>query len=53
MNRELINQNLLDLFEKIRMRMDIDMTEDLGIPLLDPFFIEELDLEPIFNELVN
>lgn len=53
MSRGFINNNLLDLLEELRIRMHMDMSEELGIPRLDPFFIEELDLGPIFTELVN
>lgn len=33
--------------------MHMDMTEELGIPRLDPLSIDELDLSPILNEFVN
>lgn len=53
MSRGFINQNLLDLLEELRIRMHMDMSEELGIPRLDPFSIDEIDLEPILNELVD
>lgn len=52
MNRGFINNNLLELLEELRIRMHMDMTEELGIPRLDPLFIDELDLSPILNEFV-
>lgn len=52
LSRGFINNNLLDLLEELRIRMHMDMSEELGIPRMDPFFIEELNLEPILNELV-
>lgn len=52
MSRGFISDNLRDLLEELRIRMHMDMTEEMGIPRLDPFHIEELDLEPILNELV-
>lgn len=52
MSRGFINNNLLDLLEELRIRMHMDMSEELGIPRLDPFSVEELDLAPILNELV-
>lgn len=52
MSRGFINNNLLDLLEELRLRMHMDMSEALGIPRLDPFFMDELNLEPILNELV-
>lgn len=52
-NRGFINNNLRDLLEELRIRMHMDMSEELGIPRLDPFFIDELDLDPLLNELVH
>ncbi|KAG4070987.1 hypothetical protein HA402_001424 [Bradysia odoriphaga] len=50
-SRGFINNNLLDLLEELRIRMHMDMSEELGIPRLDPFLIAELDLEPILNDI--
>lgn len=52
MSSGFIKNNLLELLEELRIRMHMDMTEELGISRLDPFFIEELDFEPIWDELV-
>lgn len=51
-SRGFINNNLLALLEELRIRMHMDMSEELGIPRLDPFFVDALDLGPVFNELV-
>ncbi|KAJ6642544.1 hypothetical protein Bhyg_07496, partial [Pseudolycoriella hygida] len=50
-SRGFINNNLRDLLEELRIRMHMDMSEEMGIPRLDPFLVEELDMGPILNDV--
>lgn len=37
-------QNIRDILEELRIRMHMDMTEEMGIPALDPFEMDRIHL---------
>lgn len=40
-----MGDNISNLLEKLRDRMHMDMTETMGIPRLDPFTTDSLNLD--------
>lgn len=40
-----MGDNIRNIFEKLRARMHMDMTETMGIPRLDPFTADSLVLD--------
>lgn len=40
-----MGDNIRGIMEELRLRMHMDMTEELGIPALDPFEVDSLLLD--------
>lgn len=40
-----MGDNIREFLEELRIRMHMDMTDTMGIPRLDPFTIDSLELD--------